>query len=399
MKLIKHIEGGVTAPIGYCAYGMHAGIKPKEPDLALLVSDVPAHAAAVFTKNRLIGAHVRVCRERIQSHKAQAVVVNSGNANACTGEQGLADAREMASVAANALGIDEGLVFPCSTGSIGIALPMDAIRGGVRELAIRVSAEGGQAAAKGILTTDTVHKEIAVEFLVSGKTVRIGAMAKGAGMIEPDMATMLAFLTTDAGVTADALQSCLTDAVSTSFNRISVDGDQSCNDTVLFLANGRAENPPLELTSQDWNTFSQAVRDVTTELANMIVADGEGATKFVTVRVSGAATNGDADLAARAIANSMLVKTAMYGEDAQALWGRAITAVGYSGIVCDLSRCDVYLNETPVVLDGVSTGVEEQLRDIVSSPRYTLDLKLDEGEGEGTIFTCDCSEAYVKLNM
>ena len=389
----------MTAPIGYRAHGLHAGIKPKEPDLAMLVSDVPAVAAAVFTKNRLVGAHVSICRERIQGRKAQAVVVNSGNANACTGEQGLADAREMASVAANVLGINEGLVYPCSTGSIGMALPMDAIRGGIRELASRVSSEGGQAAAKGILTTDTVHKEVAVELSVSGQTIRIGAMAKGAGMIEPDMATMLAFLTTDAEITADALQSCLTDAVNESFNRISVDGDQSCNDTVLFLANGRAGNSALELTSQDWDAFSQAVQDVTTELANMIVADGEGATKFVTVRVSGAVTSGDADLAARAIANSLLVKTAMYGENAQALWGRAITAVGYSGIVCDLSRCDVYLNETPVVLGGISTGAEEQLRDIVSSPRYTLDLKLHEGEGHGTIFTCDCSEAYVKLNM
>jgi glutamate N-acetyltransferase/amino-acid N-acetyltransferase len=399
MNTLKHIEGGVTAPVGFRAHGLNAGIKPKEPDMSMLVSDVPGDAAAVFTKNRLVGAHVSVCRERIKGGKAQAVVVNSGNANACTGEQGLADAREMASVAGHALGIDEDLVYPCSTGSIGVALPMDAVRGGIRDLADRVSKEGGQAAATGILTTDTAHKEVAVETIVSGQRVRIGAMAKGAGMIQPDMATMLAFITTDAGVTADALQSCLTDAVTLSFNRISVDGDQSCNDTVLFLANGRAANPLLDTASKDWEAFSQAVRAVTAELANMIVADGEGATKFVTVRVSGAASAEDADLAARAIANSLLVKTAMYGENAHALWGRAITAVGYSGIACDLSRCDVYLNETAVALGGISAGTEEQSRDIVASPRYTLDVKLYEGQGQGTIFTCDCSEAYVKLNM
>lgn len=399
MNTMKTIAGGVTAPGGYRAGGQHAGIKPKDPDMVLLVSDVPAVAAAVFTKNRLVGAHVSVCRERIKSQKAQAVVINSGNANACTGEQGLADAREMACEAAQSLGINAGLVYPCSTGSVGIPLPMQIVRDGIRELAEHVSTEGGQAAATGILTTDTVHKQTAVEISISGKPVRIGAMAKGAGMIEPDMATMLAFLTTDAAITAEALQVCLQDAVDMSFNRITVDGDQSCNDTVLFLANGCAGNRPLDNTSEDWQTFSQAVEAVALELAHMIVADGEGATKFVTVRVSGTASADDANRAARAIANSLLVKTAMFGENAQAIWGRAMTAVGYSGIECDLAGCDVYLDDVAAAVGGVSAGSAEQLRDVVSLPRYTLDLRLHQGTGQATIFTCDCSEDYVRLNV
>ena len=283
------IEGGLTAPEGFTAAGIHAGIKGKgsKLDMALIVSAKDAAVAGTFTTNRIQGAHVKLCRQRVAARKARAIVVNSGCANACNGPKGLADAEQMAAVTGKELGVDCKMVLVCSTGTIGIPLPMDRIEAGIKIAARALSDTGGPLAAKAIMTTDTVDKQCAIEVKIDGKPVRIGGMAKGAGMIEPNMATMLAFLTTDAVVESRALQKCLAAAVSRSFNRVTVDGDQSCNDTVLFMANGVAGNRPLNEKHGDWQTFTGAVDEVATDLAMKIAKDGEGATKFVTVRVKG----------------------------------------------------------------------------------------------------------------
>ena len=399
MRGLRNIEDGVTAPNGFSACGLHAGIKLEEPDMSLLVSDVPANAVAMFTKNRLIGAHISICRERIKSGKAQAVVINSGNANACTGGQGISDSSKMAGETARLLRIDEDLVYPCSTGLVGMPLPMETILQGINRLTKNLSREGGRLAAEGILTTDTVRKEKSIELEIGRNIIRIGAMAKGAGMIEPNMATMLAFLTTDASVSLAALQACLSSAVDMSFNRISIDGDQSCNDMVMFMANGKAKNPPLCAGSEGWEVFSQAVQEICLELAHMIVADGEGSTKFITICVREAASKDEADRAARSIANSLLVKTAIYGQNARTISGRVLIALGYSRVRCDFSHCDLFFNDEIAVLGGVSVESKEKIKNIVSLPRYTLNLKLHQGKSQSTIYTCDCSEAYVKLNM
>jgi glutamate N-acetyltransferase/amino-acid N-acetyltransferase len=386
----------VTAASGYSATGLHAGIKLRKPDLALLVSDRPAVVAATFTRNRIQGATVRLCRERLAGGTARAVVVNSGNANACVGPRGMADARRMGRVTAEALGIDESEVFVCSTGTIGIPLPMDAVVEGIGAAAPAVSPEGGQAAAEAIMTTDTVPKTAAVAFEVDGRNVRVGGMAKGAGMIEPDMATMLAFLTTDAAVEAGALQACLARAVNVSFNRISVDGDQSCNDTVLLLANGAAGNTALNADHPDWEVFAWAVEQVCLDLAHQIVRDGEGATKFVTVTVQGAASDADATRAARQVANSLLVKTSWYGEDPN--WGRVIDAVGHSGAEVREESVEIFYGDVCAFRNGRATGRLKELEQAMKADAFSVTVDLKAGACRDVVYTCDCSEEYVRIN-
>ncbi|MDI6774117.1 MAG: bifunctional glutamate N-acetyltransferase/amino-acid acetyltransferase ArgJ [Verrucomicrobiota bacterium] len=398
MNLWKHARGGVTAPAGYRACGVAAGVKPGRNDMALLVSDADATVAGVFTTNRIQGAHVKLCRERLKDRRARAVVVNAGNANACNGPQGVRDARRMAALTAGALGVAERTVFVCSTGVIGRPMPMDKIAKGIRLAAQSLSRAGGAAAARAILTTDTTDKQVALEFSIDGRRARIGGMAKGAGMIEPSLATMLAFLTTDAAVAAGALQAALAAAVEHSFNRITVDGDQSCNDTALFLANGAAGNRPLTRTHRQWPVFVRAVEAAALALALKVAEDGEGATKFVTVNVRGAASAADAHAAARAIANSLLVKTSWFGEDPN--WGRIIDAVGYSGARVAEEKVDIRFDELLVVRRGrmASAKSPAELRKALGKKRFSVNVDLRLGRAADTVYTCDCSPDYARIN-
>ena len=396
VKNIKKIESGVTGPTGYRAAGVHAGIKGDKLDLALVVSEEPAAIAGTFTTNRIQGAPVKVCRERMTGGK-RAIVINSGNANACTGPKGLEDAYRMALLTADQLDLDEEDVLVCSTGVIGVPLPMAKIESGIQAVAAALSTEGGQDAAKAIMTTDTVDKQIGLEFVVDGKTIRLGGMAKGSGMIEPNMATVLAFLTTDAAVEAGALQKCLSTAVAMSFNRISIDGDQSCNDTMLFMANGKAGNAVLNEDHAEWPLFCEAVEQATLELALAMVKDGEGATKFVTVRVKGARSFADARKAARAVANSLLFKTACFGEDPN--WGRVIDAVGYSGSEIKEEIADIFFDDVAAFKSGCNMPENlKRLESVMKQESFSVIIDLHLGEAEDRVYTCDCSLDYVRIN-
>jgi glutamate N-acetyltransferase/amino-acid N-acetyltransferase len=392
------IDGGVTAPQGFTAAGVAAGIKATGLDLALLKADRPAAVAGTFTTNKVQAAPVKLCRTRIASGQAQAIVINSGSANACTGPQGMVDAEAMGAAAAGALDVPEAAVLVCSTGTIGKPLPLDKIKPGIQAAAAALSDAGGDDAAHAIMTTDTVAKQVAVQLSIDGKTVRIGGMTKGAGMIDPNMATMLAFLTTDAVVIPGALQNCLSDAVHQSFNSISVDGDQSTNDTVLCLANGAAGNSPLDASHPEWNLFVEALTEVAKQLAMKIVQDGEGATKYVAVTVSGAISIEDAQKAARAVANSLLVKTSWFGGDPN--WGRIIAAVGYSGAEVKEDLVDISYDGLVMVKGGQRSADTplSRLEEILAQPSFAVDINLNLGDDTDTVYTCDCSHEYVTIN-
>jgi len=399
MKTFECIEGGVTAAAGFKACGVAAGIKYEgRRDVALVVADKPAAVAAVYTANKVAAAPVQVDRERTRSGRAQAVVVNSGCANACTGAQGLADAREMARLAAEVLGVDENLVLVCSTGVIGVLLPMGRIAEGVRLAAGALSVTGGDDAAHAIMTTDTVDKQFAVELEIDGQAVRIGGMCKGSGMIEPNMATMLGFVTTDAAVDAQALDEALHSAAGKSFNRVVVDGDMSTNDTVIVMASGAAGNKTLTMRHPQWQDFVDALTTVCVELGKKIVMDGEGATKFVTVRVKGALTIEDAQKAARAIAKSPLVKTSWFGLDPN--WGRVIAAVGYSGAAVDDQWAQIYYGDICAYDKGRVAGKDalKPMQDVMRKRAFDVTVNLNLGNGEDVVYTCDFSYDYVKIN-
>jgi len=396
----KFIIGGVTTPAGYKAATVRAGIKEsrKRDDLTLLVSDIPATVAGTFTSNRVKAAPVKLCERHLIWGQAQAVIVNAGCANACTGDQGIQDADKMAGLTAQALGIGKNLVFVCSTGTIGIPLPMPRIENALPELVKLLSRTGGSAAAEAILTTDLVKKEVAVTVTIDGKPVTIGGIAKGSGMIAPNMATMLAFITTDAAVDQRSLQECLRHAVDQSFNRIIVDGDESTNDTVLMLANGAAGTAILQKKHPDWRKFCHAVEAVTRDLALKIVKDGEGATKFVTVRVTNAASRNDARAVARAIAQSPLVKTAWNGGDPN--WGRILAAIGYSGARIEENRVDITFDNVLAVKDGKAADGSslKDLEQVYARKEFSVHVHLNSGKAEYTVYTCDLSKEYVAIN-
>ena len=398
MKAYNEISGGVTAPGGYRAAGIPAGLKASALDLAVLVSDQPAAVAGVFTTNKIQGAPVGVCRDRVRDGSARAVVINSGNANACNGPAGHANARTMGRLLAEQLDIPEAESLVCSTGTIGIPLPMDRIEAGIGAAIAQLSADGHTDAATAIMTTDTVSKEMAVAIALAGKTVRIGGMTKGAGMIEPNMATMLAFLTTDAAVEPMALQRALVHAVGLSFNKISIDGDQSCNDTVLLFANGASGGAVLDESHPEWDLFTGALDHLSRELAFMMVRDGEGVTKFVTVTVNGAVSDSDAELAARAVANSLLVKTSWFGCDPN--WGRIIDAVGYSGADVKEEQVEITFDDEVIVSNGCRVPQQplKRLEAVLAQDAFTVTVDLHLGAGRDTVYTCDCSDEYVRIN-
>ncbi len=391
----QRTSGGVTAPRGYLAAGVHCGIKQRKPDLALLVSESLATVAGVFTTNRIKAAPVRWCQEVVRRGVARAVVVNSGNANACTGDRGWRDAQEMAECTAQALGIPAEQVLVASTGVIGVPLPMEALRRGI-PLAARSLSRSGDQAAEAILTTDAFPKTSAAVTTVGGVQVTVGGMAKGAGMIHPRLATTLCFLTTDAAVPAPVLQRALERAVSESFNRITVDGDTSTNDTVLVLANGQAQAPPVE-GGEDLDRFTEALTAVAQDLARMVVRDGEGAQRLVEVVVEGARDQADAERAAFAVATSLLVKTMLHGGEPN--WGRVVAAVGYSGAEVDERRVAVWFGDVQVVHGGVGVaGVFDQAAQALRRPEVLLRVDLGLGPGRARVWTCDLGEEYVRIN-
>ncbi|MDY0341813.1 MAG: bifunctional glutamate N-acetyltransferase/amino-acid acetyltransferase ArgJ, partial [Coriobacteriia bacterium] len=337
-----HAEGGVTAPAGFTAAGVSAGLKRSgRRDVCVLATEVPCPAAAVFTTSATAAPPVVVSREHTAGGMLRAVAINAGNANACTGEQGMADARAMAAYTARALGCMPAEVAVCSTGVIGVPLPLDLVTAGIDAAVETLDATAGDAAAEAIMTTDTFAKQLALTVTTEGRTFTVGGMAKGSGMIQPDMATMLAFITTDAPLDSGACDSVLRSAVSRSFNRITVDSDTSTNDTCVLMASGAEGGAAFESGSAAYEAVAAAIAEVATALAKMVVRDGEGATKLITVNVRGAASEDDAERAAFAIANSPLVKTAMFGQDAN--WGRVAMAVGKSGARLDPAGLEIVL--------------------------------------------------------
>jgi glutamate N-acetyltransferase/amino-acid N-acetyltransferase len=396
---LEWIDGGITAVPGILAAGLHGGIKPAPArDLALVYSSTPATAAGVFTTNRIQGAPVKISRDRLKNGVAQAIVASSGCSNVATGEQGIRDAREMTEIVAKHLRVPEERVLVASTGVIGRYLPMDRIRPALPKLAKGLSPQGSRAAAEGIMTTDTHPKEAALRVEIGGRRVTIGAIAKGTGMIHPLMATMFCFVATDLAVERDALHGALRRAVSGSFNRISVDGDRSTSDTVIILANGLAENRPLARGDRRLRPFQQGLDALTQRLAVMQVKDGEGATLVIDVRVRGAKTRPDAELAARSIANSNLFKTAMAGRDPN--WGRVMSALGAAGIPLQEDRVAVWYGEEQVAAGGrLREGVRwDRVKAELAKPEVTVTVDLGLGSGQDHIWTCDLTADYVKIN-
>jgi glutamate N-acetyltransferase / amino-acid N-acetyltransferase len=397
---MKTSDGSITSPRGFKAAGVACGLKKNgQPDLALIVSDCTAAAAGVFTRNLVKGHSLQLTREHILRGFARAVVINSGNANACVGDAGLADAHQMAALTASAVGCTPEQVLTGSTGVIGKRLNMDAIRFGIEEAAgcLSDSAEAGHQAEKAIMTTDLVPKEAAARVKIGRHDVTVAGMAKGSGMIHPNMATMIAVITTDCAASSAVLDDLLRKACAHTFNRVSVDGDTSVCDMLVILANGMAGNPPVEAGSPEALKLLQAIESVCTSLSKLIAGDGEGATKLIEVRAEHARTPEDAYKIVLAVARSPLVKTAIFGEDAN--WGRIITAAGYSGANFDPDRCDIYLGSLKVCENGSALLFDENLaKKILQEKEVLIRIDLQEGEGADRIWTCDFSYGYVRIN-
>lgn len=392
-------QRGITAPKGFLAAGIHCGVKKAKRDLSLVFSASPAFSAAVFTQNKVSAAPVIVDKLQLnKSRRSRAIAVNSGNANACTGERGLNDAWSMVKSVSKSLGIPNEEVLVSSTGVIGQYLPIARIEEGITTAVSELSIEGHTAAAEAIMTTDTFVKELAVEVMIDGVRITIGGMAKGSGMIAPNMATMLAFVTTDACITPELLQFALRHAADRSFNRISVDGDTSTNDMVAILANGLAGNKELSIPEEiGYKQFYDALEYLLVRLSKMIVVDGEGATKFIEIQVMEAASEQDAVRAARAIANSSLVKTAIHGEDAN--WGRILAAVGNSGIDFNPSEVEIFFGDVPILRRNYCIDFsEEDAKRVLSQKEITIKVNLHQGTGSASFWTCDLSKEYVAIN-
>ena len=393
------LEGGITAVPGILAGGVVAGIKPSgKKDLALIYSSTPARAAAVFTSNQVKGAPVLVSAEHVRGGQAQAIVASSGCANVCTGEQGIKDAREMTRLVGELLRIPANHVLIAATGVIGVPLPMDKIRAALPKLAKSLSPQGGRAAAEAIMTTDTMPKEAALRVEIGGRPVTIGGIAKGVAMLEPHLATMFCFVATDAVVARGALGAVVRRAVDGSFNRATVDSDTSTSDTVAVMANGLAENAPLEAGARGLRQFAGGLEAVMARLARMLVSDGEGATKLITVAVRGAASRRDALIAARSVANSPLVKAAINGNDPN--WGRIMMALGKCPARIDQEKVSIAFGDERLVERGMlKEGVRlERIQEIMERKEYDITIDLGLGRGEDRVWTCDLSEQYVRLN-
>ncbi len=399
INLFINTKKGITAPTGFLAAGIHSGIKKAKKDLALIYSTTPASVAAVFTTNKVQAAPILVCKLQLNRSKtARAIVVNSGNANACTGERGLNDALAMVLAASHALNIAEQEVLVSSTGVIGQYLPIETIMTGISNASLALNAENHTAAAEAIMTTDKFSKEYSVSFLLNGKEASIGGMSKGSGMIAPNMATMLAFITTDVCIAPQFLQEILAEVSDQTFNRISVDGDTSTNDMVAILANGQTGNQELQSRNDfGFDVFYKALKHVLLELSKMIVLDGEGATKFVEIKVIGASSQQSAVQAGRCISNSNLVKTAIHGEDAN--WGRILAAIGYSGIDFNPAEVEIFFDNVPILRRNyVIDFSEADAKQVLIKNEITITVNLNIGTEEASFWTCDLSKEYVAIN-
>jgi glutamate N-acetyltransferase/amino-acid N-acetyltransferase len=384
---------------GFLAAGVAAGIKKNQAkDLALIYSETPAAAAGVFTANRVKAAPVLVSAERVRSGSARAILANSGCANACTGKKGVADAGQLSRSVGSLLKINPATVLLASTGVIGKPLPMDLMEKGIPHLVSSLSPDGLGDAARAIMTTDTVAKAVIAREKVYGKEITVAGMAKGAGMISPRMATLLVFVLTDAAISSGALQKALRQGVEGSFNRVTVDGDMSTNDTLLALAGGKAGNREITPLSSSFRDFSFLLSDLLFNLARKVAADGEGATKLVKIVVEKARTSAEAEKVARAVANSPLVKTAFFGEDAN--WGRILCAAGYSGANIDPGRVDIYFDDVNIVRRGLGTGQEREdlATSVMKKREYTVRIDLHRGTKSTFLLTTDFSIEYVKIN-
>ncbi|HET6350976.1 MAG TPA: bifunctional glutamate N-acetyltransferase/amino-acid acetyltransferase ArgJ [Coriobacteriia bacterium] len=396
---LSYAEGGVVAAEGFSCSGIHCGLKAAgKKDLALVVADEGAvPAAAVFTTSAVVAAPVTVSREHIAGGSCRAVVINAGNANACTGAQGLVDARATAEALAAELGCESSEIVVCSTGVIGVPLPVEVVIGGLAEAVSGLDNASGDPAAEAIMTTDTFAKQSAVSLDLDGDRITVGGMAKGSGMIAPNMATMLGVITTDAPLTSAACDAILRAAADTTFNRVTVDSDTSTNDTLVLMASGEAGGSQIDVGSPGYAQVAEAVRVVAEELSRMLARDGEGATKLITVTVTGAADEADAEKAARAIADSPLVKTAVFGRDAN--WGRVAMAIGKSGAALDLNGFDITFAGIEVCKDGGAVGFDEDAAlEALSADEVCIDVDLGVGAASATILTCDLTYDYVRIN-
>ncbi len=398
---MEFINGGVCAAKGFAANGIHCGIRKNKTkrDLSLIYSETMCDAAAVYTTNLVKGAPITVNKEHLKNHKAQAVVCNSGNANTCNAN-GVEISKQMAEVTAKELGINTEDVLVGSTGVIGLPMDIEPIQNGMKELCNGLG-DKSEEAAEGIMTTDTVKKEVAVSFEIDGKECKIGGIAKGSGMIHPNMATMLVFITPDCAIEGQMLQKALSNDIKNTFNMVSVDGDTSTNDMVIVLANGMAQNAKIECEGKAFDEFMKALNTVTVNLCRMIAADGEGATKMLECTVSGAKTEESAKIAAKAVVCSSLVKSAMFGSDAN--WGRVLCAVGYSGADVDVTKIDLYFKskkgEILVCKNGAGVDFSEDIaKEILLENEIEIKMNFNQGDGVATAWGCDLTYDYVKIN-
>ena len=400
---IKYIDGGVTAPNGFLASGIYCGLKKSnlQKDLALIYSEVPAVAAGMYTKNKVKGAPIYITKEHLTNKKAQAIIINSGNANTCNGDDGLNKAKKMASLQAKELQLKTDDVLVASTGVIGVPLNIDAIKDGIPLLTEKLSKQGFDDASSAIMTTDTFKKQLALKFYIGDKKITIGSMAKGSGMIEPNMGTMLSFITTDLSISPQLLHEALKCSVKLTYNRVSVDGDTSTNDMILILANGLAENPTITEKDENYDSFLKVLTELNTIMAKNIAKDGEGATKLLECQIIGANTEDDAVVLGKSVINSSLVKTAMFGSDAN--WGRILCALGYTTIDFDPEKVDVSF-ESPagsikVCEAGSSLPFDEDMaKKVLSENEIIIKVNLFLGDYSAYVWGCDLSYEYVKIN-
>lgn len=400
-KIIK-VKGGICAPAGFQAAGIHCGIRKnkKKKDLALIVSDQMCQVAAVYTTNKIKGAPIYVTKEHIQDGKAKAIICNSGNANTCA-PNGIEVAEATCKLTADALGLKPSDIIVSSTGVIGEELFLEPFQEGIPKLAAELSYEGSDSAAKAIMTTDTVKKELALEFTLGGKTCRMGGIAKGSGMINPNMATMLCFLTTDVAISHEMLQKALSADIQDTFNQISIDGDTSTNDTVAIMANGMAENPMIIQEGEDFQIFCKALYEMNHQLSKNIARDGEGATKLIECIVKGAPDKETARIISKAVIESNLLKAAMFGEDGN--WGRILCAMGYAKTDFDISKTEVFiesmLGSAQVCQDATYfKHSDKKVSHILSAAEVKLVIDIHQGEAEATAYGCDLTYDYVKIN-
>lgn len=400
---IKYINGGITAPEGFLASGIYCGIKQGtvKKDLALIYSEVPATASGMFTKNKVKGAPIYICKDHLSNKKAQAIIINSGNANTCNGDDGLSKAKKMTTLQAKALNIKADDVLVASTGVIGVPLNIDAIKDGIPLLTKKLSKAGSEDAASAIMTTDTFMKQLAAEFYIGDKKVTIGTMAKGSGMIEPNMGTMLSFITTDLSISPQLLDEALKSTVTVTYNRVSVDGDTSTNDSIFILANGQAGNATITEKNEDYDTFVKALKEMNTIMAKNIAKDGEGATKLLECQIIGAASEKDAVTFGKSVINSSLVKTAMFGSDAN--WGRILCALGYANVEFDPAKVDVSFTSCAGEIDVCKNGSslpfdEDKAKAILDQKEIVIKVNLSLGNHSAYVWGCDLSYDYVKIN-